>query len=249
LLNLKVCLINPFDIIKKFMMKNMKFHIFIYFILAGLIYLVSGCGGSYRGRALTEEQKEVRDKKIKAEAYLFDAKLRREGQVNSFRLEIFQTDSVLGLGGRAYLGKGALKGRLTADSVLIYFPTRGEYVEEAVADFFQTLECPLALTGDDILTFFRQTPDSIALTEGIEVTANYADEEKPYFVVSSPDCPWRIELTYDLRKTGWRVAEFAYSDGEGLRIEAIRREYKAKAKVKTAKFMVDIPPRSFRIEP
>ncbi|MBN1212390.1 MAG: hypothetical protein JXA92_07410 [candidate division Zixibacteria bacterium] len=227
----------------------MKSHILIYIFLAGLIYLVSGCGGSYRGQSLSDEQKALREKKIEAEAYLFDAKLRREGKVNSFRLEIFQTDSVLGLGGRAYLGKGALKGRLTADSILIYFPTRGEYVEDAVTDFFQTLECPLALSGGDILTFFRQTPDSVELTEGIDLTANYANEEKPYFVVSSADCPWRIELTYDFQNTGWRVAEFAYSDGEGLRIEAKRREYKPENSVKTAKFMVDIPSGSYRIEP
>ena len=230
-------------------MKNMKFHILVYFILAGLMYIFSGCGGAYRGPALTEEQREIRDTKIKAEAYLFDAKIKREGKVNSFRLEVFQTDSVLGLGGRAYLGKGALKGRLTADSVLIYFPTRGEYVEEAVADFFQSLDCPLALTGGDILTFFKMRPDSTGLPEGVELMADYEDENKPSFEVFSTECLWRIELTYDRRETDWRVTEFAYDDGGGLRIEAKRREYRPDSKVKTAKFMVDIPPGSYRIEP
>jgi hypothetical protein len=156
---------------------------------------------------------------------------------------------VLGLGGRAYLGKGALKGRLTADSVIIYFPTRGEYVEEEVADFFRKLDCPLALTGSDILTFFRRRPMAADLPDGVKVVTDETDKDEPSYVISSVSCPWRIELTYDSQKNGWRLAEFSYDSGDGLRIEAKRREYRPESSVRMTKFLVDIPPGAVLVEP
>ncbi len=214
-----------------------------------LVTLISGCSSIYRTGDITEGKKAAAINKIDAEAYLFDAKIRRDGKVNSFRLEIFQTDSLLGLGGRAYLGKGALKGRLSVDSLWLYFPTQGEYVKDEVAGFFKGQKCPLALTGVNILDIFKKRPDSIALEEKIKVTADLYDEEQPHFHITSDDCLWQIDFIYALKETGWRIKEFIFSDGETLKIEATCREYKATARVKTEKFQVVIPPASIRIEP
>ncbi|MDD3731852.1 MAG: hypothetical protein PHU88_05695 [candidate division Zixibacteria bacterium] len=217
-------------------------------IILILVTFIAGCSSNYRTGNITEGKKAAGTVKIDAEAYLFDAKIRREGKVNSFRLEIFQTDSLLGLGGRAYLGKGALKGRLSADSLWLYFPAQKEYVRDAAAVFFKGQKCPLALTGVNILDIFKERPDSIALEEGIKVTADLYDEERPHFRITSADCPWQIDLIYDLKETGWRIKEFTFSDGEKLKIEATCREYKATARVKPEKFQVVIPPASIRIE-
>lgn len=218
-------------------------------IILSLVTVIAGCSSNYRTGNINEEKKAVGATKIDAEAYLFDAKIRREGKVNSFRLEVFQTDSLLGLGGRAYLGKGALKGRLSADSLWLYFPAQREYVRDEVAVFFKGQKCPLALTGVNVLDIFKKRPDSIALEEGIKVNADLYDEERPHFRITSADCPWQIDLFYDLEETGWRIKEFTFSDGETLTIKATCREYKATARVKIEKFQVVIPPTSIRIEP
>jgi hypothetical protein len=231
------------------LMKRMKLNKGIYIFLVGLVYLFSGCGQSFREQPVTGEDKSEQEKKIVAEAYLFDAKLKREGKVNSFRLEIFQTDSALGLGGRAYLGKGALKGRLTEDSVVLYFPARNQYVQEAVDDFFKTLDCPMALSGSDLLKLFMKLPDSFEFKEGVEVLTDYSDNDHPDFILSTSHCPWRIELTYDRQKMGWRLEDFIFSDGDDLTIEARRREYKSEAKINLNKFQVHIHSSSYKIEP
>jgi len=223
------------------------FKTYISFLIIAV--LLAGCGSGYKSSS-GEETKSVKNRnKISSEAYLFDAKLKREGKVNSFRLEIFQTDSALGLGGRGYLGKGVLKGRVTTDSILVYLPTRNEYVEEEIDDFLSTLDCADGVSGFNILTLFTDLPDPESFGKGINIHPNYNDGNQPFFEITADGCPWLMELTYDHRKTGWRLKNFTFTDGEELSIEARRREYHPNANVKTGKFRVEIPGHAIKIKP
>ena len=183
------------------------------------------------------------------EAYLFDAKLRRQGKPTSFRLEIFQTDSVIALGGRAYLGKGALKGRLTTDSLEVYFPSSNEYLYESLSNLFATAECTNAAPKLRLLHLFTSLPDSLAEMEGMSVVSDYTDRKRPEFVISLHDCPWRIELTYNRHEVGWRIHDFKFDNGNDITLKAKRRTYKKKAQVPCSKFQLVLPDSATHIIP
>jgi len=218
-------------------------------IALAVFLLLAGCGSGYRKHVAIEERKQAMQEKVEVEAYLFDARLRRRGKPTSFRLEIFQTDSVLALGGRAYLGKGALKGRMTADSLEVYFPSSNEYLYELLSDLFTTVECPNRVPDFNLLSLFDSLPDSIEEMENVRVTADYGNSKRPEFNIFLKNCPWRIELTYDQQGTGWRIRSFVFDDGQGVSLIARRREYKKRARVPSNKFQVLSPSDAVRIIP
>ncbi len=211
--------------------------------------LLAGCGSGFRSHTSDERQAPGEQSKITVEAYLFDAKLRRRGKPTSFRLEVFQTDSVIALGGRAYLGKGALKGLLTADSLEVYFPSSNEYLYESLSDLFLTAECPQTPTGFSLLDLFASLPDSLENLEDVSITADYTNDKRPEFAVSLPDCPWVIEITYDRHETGWRIRDFEFDSGNDVTLRARRRTYKAKVQAPNSKFQLVISDSATRITP
>jgi hypothetical protein len=208
-----------------------------------------GCGPTYTVPPAGETSTVRRGEKVRAEAYLFDAKLRRHGKPTSFRLEVFRTDSVIALGGRAYLGKGALKGRLTADSMEIYFPSSNEYLYEPLSNLFATTPCADAAFFTNLPGLFTTLPDSMGSLNHVLLKADYSNPRRPTFTLTWPDCPWRLELTYDRRDTGWRLRRFAFNNGQDISLKARRREYKRRARVPARKFQLTVPADSRRISP
>lgn len=186
----------------------------------------------------------------KAKAFLFDAELRRAGKPTSFRLEIFHTDSVMALSGRGYLGKGALRGRATADSLICYFPSTNEYVQEPVLNLMHALECQVAPQGINIVELLDRMPDSAALDSTIEVVANYQEPNRPRFIIYIENCPWQMELAYRSEGIGqWRLDEFFFFDGKETRLKATCREFKAAVTLKPDRFQVKLPTDAQRITP
>jgi hypothetical protein len=220
----------------------------VYLVAVALLFM-SSCGPSRRIRPAYEEKEVITQEKIEVEAYLFDAKLRRQGKPTSFRLEIFQTDSVMALGGRAYLGKGALKGLLTTDSLEVYFPSSNEYLYESLSDLFATAECTNTAPKLSLLHLFASLPDSLAEMEEVSVASDYTNLKHPEFVISLPDCPWVIELTYDWQETGWRIQDFMFDNGNDITLKAKRRTYKKETQVPYSKFRLVPPDGAIRITP
>jgi len=213
------------------------------------LLLVGGCSSGHRVRPASEKKVEAAQEKIVVEAYLFDAKLKRQGKPTSFRLELFQTDSVIALGGRAYLGKGALKGRLTADSLEVYFPSSNEYLYESLSNLFVAAECSRAPSGLSLLHLFTSLPDSLEGMEDVSIAAEYTDSKRPEFLISFLDCPWRIELSYDRQEAGWRIRNFTFDNGKDITLKAKRRTYKKKVRVPSNKFRLATPGDVLRIIP
>ena len=218
------------------------------FVICAALSVVVNCTTQTVPPAGVEISQEKREKVV-AEAYLFDAKLRREGKVNSFRLEIFQTDSIMGLAGRGYLGKGALKGWVKPDSLKVYFPTAHEYLYKSVGELFGSFECTSDLPEIDLLGLFSALPDSAELDSRVVIDADYSNDERPVFLLSVSGCPWRIEITYDRRDPGWRIREFSFDDGNTNELSARRREYRDEARVKPIVFEAAIPMDAIRIYP
>lgn len=183
-------------------------------------------------------------------AFLFDAELRRAGKPTSFRLEIFQTDTAMALSGRGYLGKGALRGRVTADSLVCYFPSTNEYIDEPVLNLMHALECEIAPKGINLVTLLDRLPDSTSLDPTIKLVSNHQDGKRPSFIVYVENCPWQMELTYRQESiASYRLDEFTFFDGKETRLKATCREYKQAATVKPDRFEVRIPSDAQRIIP
>jgi len=213
-------------------------------LLAGLI--AAGCSGGPRTPIGEEATPDIR---IRAEAFLFDAQLRRDGKPTSVRLELYYTDSLTGVSGRGYLGKGALKGWLTDDSLKVYFPSSNEYVYDALPSVLAGDSCPGEIPRLPLGGLLVTTPDSIGSLGDIELQSDYSDRDRPSFVLALPDCPWRIDVTYDRHDDGWRVREFYFDDGRATTLKATRRTFKSDARVPLTRFRAPVPPDAFRIIP
>ena len=217
-----------------------------FLVLAGIALVIGGCGRQVQpGGEYTENS----GPEVTVEAYLFDTRLDFEGKRRSVRLEIFATDSLIGLGGRAYLGKGALKGWLDGDSLKLYFPSSNDFVYEPMSDLLQSFKCGEESPSIGILSLFYNRPDGMKIDEHIEVVADTADEDRPTFTLLMADCPWKMVVVYDRRDPGWRIREFEFDNGDNLKISADRREYRSDTDVRSSKFQVTIPSDAARIIP
>lgn len=216
----------------------------------GVAIITAGCYGTGggAGRGLSADRSDLR---IRAEAYSFNARLRRDSKPTTFKLEIYQTDSLLGLSGRGYLGKGALKGWLNSDSVKVYFPSAKELLYESLSDLVAGLGCPFPLADLDLLDLFRKLPDTTLRPEDLLISPDYGNAKRPRFRIESRrvECLWGLDIVYDRQKAGWRVRRFEFDNGGGTILRAVRERYKAGAKVPVKRFRVQVPPEAVRITP
>ncbi len=208
-----------------------------------------GCGPGRTGRVGDEKKSRKDSDKIKVEAYLFDAKLRRDGKLNSFRLDVYQTDTQLGLTGRGYLGKGALKGWMRSDSLKVFFPSTNEYLYEPTSEILRAMECTFVMPEIDLTALFKRLPDEILFDPAVTVEVDYFNPKRPRFALFVPDCLWRIDLVYDKKQPGWRIRSFEFADGKGNRLTAKRREYRKSARVRARLLEAPVPDDAFRIYP
>ena len=209
-----------------------------------------GCGTTYQNDIIPKEQKKKsRSEKVRTEAYLFDAKLKQNGKPTSVRLFFYQTDSVIAIGGKGYLGKGALKGWMTNDSILVTFPTLREYLYESIDDLFASFNCTGDIPKFNLMTLFTTLPDESHELAFAEVTMLKADVKRPKYRISFPNCKWKLVITYDKKRSGYRIRNFTFRDGAGTSLTAKRREYKGNSNVPLSRFQTDILPAMSRIIP
>lgn len=211
--------------------------------------LLAACGGPPRTSPESGGREAASEDRIRVEAYSFNSRLWRGDKPTTFKLEVYQTDSLLGLAGKGYLGKGALKGRLTADSLEVYFPSTKEYLYEPLEELLATGECPLPLADMNILSLFSNLPDSIALDPSLRIRADYGNPDRPEFDLSKTGCPWRIHVVYDLKAPGWRIREFDINDGKQTRLRGRLDKYKEATSVKANRLSVLPPAGAVRISP
>ncbi len=213
-----------------------------------VIVVAAGCGGPQYGSGEAPPA-EYADVELEADAYLFDAQVRRDGKPTSIRLEIYRTDSVIGLSGRGYLGKGALKGRLTQDSLIMYFPSSNEYVREPVERLLRADECPEVVPHVPLAALLTTLPDSLDEAGALVVEADYSDKGHPKFVIRAGDCPWWIEVSYDRHERQWEVEDFRFEDGGSTSLKANRREARHGLSLPYYRFVVEIPDDAVRVIP
>lgn len=219
--------------------------------VAGLMAIslcLSGClGGTHVGDRYHSGGEMGQVAKIESEAYLYDVKYFKNGKKNSFRLEIYLTDSLAGLAGRGYLGKGALKGWLTDDSIAVFFPTVNEHLYEPVSALLSRYECSNGPSDVNFLKLFSDRPDITSLSNGLVIDVDSSRSKRATYAIHDPACPWSLKLTYDLRKVGWRLKRFEFDDGRSTRLQGDRRKFRDRAKISQNRYRLDIPVESGRI--
>ena len=220
----------------------------IRYTLVPLAFLLTACGGGSNLQP-GDEQSGTAVGDVNAEAYLFDAQVTRDKKQTSFRLDIYQTDSIIAITGRGYLGKGALRGWLRSDSIRVIFPSTKEYLYEAVDQLFKGFDCVGDIPDMRLFDLFSTLPDSLPNPPTGMVSVDYADRDRVAYVITRAGCPWKLRVTYDRQSVGWRVKEFEFTDGHDNVLSATRRIYKSKAAVPANRFYLTVPPSFTRIIP
>lgn len=193
-------------------------------------------------------EEEAAGIEVRGEAYLFDARLWQDDKPTSFRLNVYQTDSLIGLGGRGYLGKGALKGWVNADSLAVYFPSVNEFLYENVAELLSSFDCLTALPSFNLLDLFSDLPDPVEWQD-LDLTVDTDEADEATVTIAPSDCDWSATLVYSREDVGWRVEDFTFDDGDKTRLEAHRRRYNDDAGLEWSHFVVSVPPDAVRIKP
>ncbi len=222
--------------------------IFIPLLCLLILFGINCSSARYKSRTNEVSSNRV-NKKIRGEAFLFDVKLKRNGKPTSFRLEIYQTDSITAFSGRGYLGKGALKGVIANDSILVYFPVSNEYLYESSSKLLDIKDCVNDLDNLNFFDLLINLPTELDIGTNLKISTVDSDADKPSFELYNPECNWQINIDYDKRKTGWRIKSFFVNDGDVNTIKATRRTYKKNAKIPHKRFIVNIPDDAIRIIP
>lgn len=209
------------------------------FFVFPLLLLSCSVGKQNQGNANLEETIEKRE--ITVEAYLFDVKLRRQGKPTTLRLDLYQTDSVIAMFGRGYFNKGAFRGRLTKDSMLVYFPSTKEYLQESMESLFQSFDCEKELIAVQLLGYFSSPPDSGHISQDLNVEKIKQEGKRRQLKVTSANCPWQLLLGYQMKEKGWRIEEFEFDDGESVTLKGSQRRYKESTSVPASRMNLAIP--------
>ncbi len=217
-------------------------------VLAVLSACLGGCAVNHKPRIGAEDPRYPTGD-IRADAYLFDAKIKREGKPTSIRLQIYQADTITALSGKGYLGKGVIKGRIRDDSLLVYFPSSEEFLRETIGSVIASSGCPQSVPYVNLSALLSTVPDSLPGIANVEVAPNYGDPDRPQFMIFTPDCPWQLELEYDRHDTGWRLRRFEFDDGNDINIKADRRTFKDNTDISAERFYIVIPDYATRIIP
>ncbi len=218
-------------------------------ILTFMALAIGGCHAAREGALIGNES--LSEVKIVADAYSFNARIWRDDKPTSFKLELYRTDSLLGIAARGYLGKGAFKGWLRSDSIRVYFPQSRELLYESLDDLVKSSDCGVSVAGLRFLDLFGKTPDSLVMPEKVEVHSDYATADHPIFKVASEGsgCPWQLEIGYDRQGEGWTPLSLKFDNGRGLVLKADRERFRARIGIPLKRFTVAVPPDAIRTIP
>lgn len=210
---------------------------------------ISGCTPANRKRGWKKTTAETaKYEPGRGDAFLFDVKIYRDKRKNSVRLDVYRAGDTLAVFARGYLGKGVLKGLITHDSVLIYFPTEKEYYSGRLSDLVgdNCRELPLEFL---LVKLFEKRPVELE-TKFPRFYITVLDEEGPeqkYRIVAK-GCAENIEISYDYKKNRFVPENIDYTNEDGsFRFRAKRRKVRLDISIPAEKFSLEIPPTAQRI--
>jgi hypothetical protein len=217
-----------------------------------VLIIITGCTLA-RKHPTTHKVGRAEEISIKdtGDAYLFDLKIYRQGKKNSVRLDIYRNAEKLGFFARGYLGKGVMKGVLTSDSILVYFPTEKEYYSGPINGLIPG-NCMDNFRFDMfILDLFRQTPDKLEYAlDNFYLTVLEEKSKKKKYRFESRICPEQFEMEYDFKNSRFIPKKIRFDKIDGsFKLIGERRKFRTDIDLPDDKFTVEIPDNAFRIHP
>jgi hypothetical protein len=229
-----------------------------FYIVVSALFCAS-CTVVRHPKGVTDERKQKQEKVI-ADAYLFDAKINRHGKPTTLRLEMYAVGDTVYMYGRAYLGKGALHARLTADSLIAIFPTEKEFVADRVTEVISKGECEDRVIKSLTLSHLLANPPDkhSPLSEILSVNRDSdgrspkkgkGKSRKKMYGVTDSACKWTLQLDYNTRSGRQHLVHILFDDGDGTRINASMREFKEMSPVPQSRVTLTIPSGYTRLSP
>lgn len=221
------------------------------FSVVSLVALI-GCVPKKMSPAPSGEEKQPSQNidmdKVIVDAYQFEALFRQSGKPTTLRLELFCTDSLVVVIGKGYLGKSGIRARVSADSLLAYFPTRKQYVSDALPNLLSEVACDSNPPHLNLAALFRQLPTEESIPEPIRVIANTKNADHPRYLLFVPDCTWQMEVEYARSDTSWRVSSFTWQGIQNSTFEATRKNYRQRVAIPAERMRVVLPENATPLE-
>jgi len=232
-------------------------HVFRILSIIFLASLIIGCTLANRSKWKTghiaPEQSAVNGvlSGERGDAFLYDLKITNQGRKNSVRLDLYRKTDSLGIYARGYLGKGVLKGLITKDSIVIYFPTENEFYQGRINSLLLD-NCLKDFPFERvIISIFGTTPDKVDYNFGDAYLTVLEDKsEEREFRLESKKCSEFIKLSYDWNSARFILNQLDYvSEDARFKLKANMRKFRLNVDLPEEKFRVTIPETAIRIYP
>jgi len=222
---------------------KLRFLIAAAFILAFTI-IIGGCG--FASRKASKEaviESEFNYGEGRGDAFLYDVKIYRGGKKNSVRLDVYRKDDRLAVFARGYLGKGVLKGLVSPDSVIIYFPTENEYYAGKLSDLIDKSCAEKSSLERMVIDFFVKRPVELDYSMADFYVTVLSDKGKEQqYRLESKNCAENAVLDYDYKENRFLLEKIDFVNrDETFRFKAERRKYRLNIEIPAEKFSIPIP--------
>jgi len=214
--------------------------------------ILGGCSMANRKNVGGEPiEAELNLAKGKGDAFLYDAKIYRDGRKNSVRLDVYLYGDSLSVFARGYLGKGVLKGLIRGDSVIAYFPTENQYFAGKLTDILKGSCVEKTPLEKLLVDLFIKTPVKTEyLRDDFYLTIVKESRDELQYRLTASGCPEHIDLQYELRDRRYLLEKVEYiSPDESFQFRAERRRQKLDVDIPIEKKAVVIPDSATRIYP
>ncbi|MEW6014749.1 MAG: hypothetical protein AB1690_05465 [Candidatus Zixiibacteriota bacterium] len=212
----------------------------------------AGCTLANRNRVRIKTAEQTAPKeKLRGDAYLLDVKINREGKKSSFRLDLYQSEETLAWFARGYLGKGVMKGVLTNDSLIVYFPTEEEFYSGKLNALAKKSCLGNAELESVLGQLFRILPPEISsLSDNFYLTILKEDDKQRRYILNYKDCGGGIRLDYEKHDLRFLISNIQYiGEEETFGFEAKVRDFRLDTDLPADKFEIAIPSTATRLNP
>lgn len=216
-----------------------------------------GCGsGRNTGLKPSEQIGAIVGDKIVCDAFLYDVKHVQDGKPTSIRLDCYRVDSVMGFAGRGYLGKGAFRGRVTRDSLVMYFPAANEFWAgrlDSLASASDDSGACIATLQNALVSILDPSGATLSreswlsTSEGDTFSGSPISEHSTQQGREAPVLrqyhkgPCHMDVWYRTYQGIYCASSLEIKDGRGFRITGMLRERRFSVKVTLDKFEPRIP--------
>lgn len=226
----------------------MKAHLLFQVVILTALVLGACTGGRRQYPTDNPGRESELSKKVSVDAYLFDCRIRVNGVLRTVKIELYRIDSIVAIYGSSYLGRGAFRGRIADDSMLIFFPTTDEYLFEPNDRMLIANECGRLLSAMNLPALLTIPGKAIFADSWFQVTTKQ-NSKRISSTVTSSECQWQFQVDHDLVSKSWQLKQLRLEEDGRLKFSAKRRSLRRGARIDRSRFDVAPTSSASRITP